>query len=126
MRKKEIFTCKEDLDNIIDSFIQNGLIQVRADGENAAFQIVDEVNSSQIPSSPESIDAGTENAEKNHVQQNKEKDCTTMETLKYDPNWVKLVSTLIFGKRFCSILSDIKTACLYLCTLSYDMENPNL
>ena len=126
MRKKEIFTCKEDLDNIIDSFIQNGLIQVRADGENAAFQIVDEVNSSQIPSYPESIDAGTENAEKNHVQQNKEKDCTTMETLKYDPNWVKLVSTLIFGKRFCSILSDNKTACLYLCTLSYDMENPNL
>ena len=126
MRKKEIFTCKEDLDNVIDSFIQNGLIQVRADGENAAFQIVDEVNSSQIPSSPESIDAGTENAEKNHVQQNKEKDCTTMETLKYDPNWVKLVSALIFGKRFCSILSDNKTACLYLCTLPYDMENPNL
>ena len=86
MRKKELFTCKEDLDNIIDSFIQNGLIQVRADGENAAFQIVDEVNSSQIPSSPESIDAGTENAEKNHVQQNKEKDCTTMETFKYDPS----------------------------------------
>ena len=28
MRKKELFTCKEDLDNIIDSFIENGLIQV--------------------------------------------------------------------------------------------------
>ena len=32
MRKKEFFTCKEDLDNIIDSFIKNGLIQVRGDG----------------------------------------------------------------------------------------------
>ena len=27
MRKKELFTCKEDLDNIIDSFIENGLIK---------------------------------------------------------------------------------------------------
>ena len=26
MRKKELFTCKEDLDNNIDSFIENGLI----------------------------------------------------------------------------------------------------
>ena len=41
MRKKKLFTCKEDLDNIIDSFIENGLIQVRGDGENAAFQIAD-------------------------------------------------------------------------------------
>ena len=48
MRKKKLFTCKEDLDNIIDSFIENGLIQVRGDGENAAFQIVDKFNSSQI------------------------------------------------------------------------------
>ena len=63
MRKKELFTCKEDLDNIIDSFIENGLIQVRGDGENTAFQISDEVNSSQIPSSTESID-GKENTEK--------------------------------------------------------------
>ena len=65
MRKKELFTYKEDLDNnIIDSFIENGLIQVRGDGENAAFQIADEVNSSQIPPSPESIDDSTENTEK--------------------------------------------------------------
>ena len=49
MRKKELFTCKEDLDNIVDSFIENGLIQVRSNGENTAFQIADEVNSSQIP-----------------------------------------------------------------------------
>ena len=83
MRKKELFTCKEDLDNIIDSFIENGLIQVRGDGEKTAFQIAGEVNSSQIPPSPESID-GKENTEKNHIQQNKEKDCTTMETLKYE------------------------------------------
>ena len=48
MRKKKLFTCKEDLDNIIDSFIENGLIQVRGDGENAAFQIADKFNSSQI------------------------------------------------------------------------------
>ena len=26
MRKKKLFTCKEDLDNNIDSFIENGLI----------------------------------------------------------------------------------------------------
>ena len=49
MRKKQLFTSKEDLDNIIDSFIENGLIQVRGDGENAAFQIADKFNSSQIP-----------------------------------------------------------------------------
>ena len=85
MRKKELFTCKEDLDNIIDSFIENGLIQVRGDGENTAFQIADEVNSSQVPSSTESID-GKENTEKNHIQQNKEKDVTTMETFKYEPS----------------------------------------
>ena len=66
MRKKELFTCKEDLDNIIDSFIENGLIQVRGDGENTAFQIADEVNSSQIPSSTESID-GKENTEKKNT-----------------------------------------------------------
>ena len=41
MRKKKIFACKEDLDNIIDIVIENGLIQVRGDGENAAFQIAD-------------------------------------------------------------------------------------
>ena len=37
MGKKELFTCKEDLDNILDSFIENGLFQVRGYGENAAF-----------------------------------------------------------------------------------------
>ena len=84
MRKKELFTCKEDLDNIIDSFIENGLIQVRGDVENAIFQIANEVNSSQISPSPENINDGTENTEENHTQQNKEKDCATMETLKYD------------------------------------------
>ena len=78
MRKRGIFTCKEDLDNIIDSFIENGLIQVRGNGENAAFQIADKVNSSQMSPSPESIDDGTENTEKNHVQQNKEKDSATI------------------------------------------------
>ena len=86
MRKRELFTCKVDFDNIIDSLIENSLIQVRRDGENAAFQIADDVNSSQIPSSPKSINDGTENTEKNYVQQNKEKDCTTMETFKYDPS----------------------------------------
>ena len=84
-RKKERFTCKEDLDNIIDSFIENGLIQVRGDGENTASQITNEVNSSQIPPSPESID-GKENTEKNHIQQNEEKDCTTKKTCKYEPS----------------------------------------
>ena len=28
MRKKELFTCTEDLDNIIDSFIKDGLIKL--------------------------------------------------------------------------------------------------
>ena len=83
MRKKELFTCKEDIDNIIDSFIENGLIQVRGDGENTAFQIANEVNSSKIPPSPESIE-GKKNTEKNHIQQNEEKDCTTIETFKYE------------------------------------------
>ena len=41
MRKKKLFACKEDLDNIIDIVIENGLIQVRGDGENAAFQTAD-------------------------------------------------------------------------------------
>ena len=61
MRKKEQFICKEDLDNIIDSFIENGLIQVRGDGENAAVQIANEINLCQISPSPESINDGTEN-----------------------------------------------------------------
>ena len=34
MRKKQLVSYKEDLDNIIDS-----LIQVRGEGENAVFQI---------------------------------------------------------------------------------------
>ena len=66
-RKKELFTCKEDLDNIINSFIENGLIQVRGDGENTVSQIVNEINSSQISPSPESINDGTENTEENQI-----------------------------------------------------------
>ena len=76
MRKKELLTCK-DLDNIIDSFIENGLIQVRGDGETAVFQIGNEIKSSQTSPSLKSIDDGTENTEENHIQQNKEKDCAT-------------------------------------------------
>ena len=34
-RNKEVFTCKEDLDDAIDSFIGNDLIQVRGDEENS-------------------------------------------------------------------------------------------
>ena len=75
MRKKELLTCK-DLD-IIDSFIENGLIQVRGDGETAVFQIGNEIKSSQTSPSLKSIDDGTENTEENHTQQNKEKDCAT-------------------------------------------------
>ena len=67
MRKKELFTCKEDLDTIIDNFIENDLIQVRGDGENAAFQIANKINSSQISPSHESGDDGTENAEENRI-----------------------------------------------------------
>lgn len=37
MRMKELFPCKEDLYNIIDNFIEKGLIQVRGDGENGVF-----------------------------------------------------------------------------------------
>ena len=79
------FTCKEDLGNIIDSFIENGLIQVRGDRENAAFQIANEVNISQVSPLTKSINDSTENTEENHIQQNKEKYCGTMETLMYDP-----------------------------------------
>ena len=86
MRKKELFTCKEDLDTIIDNFIENDLIQVRGDGENAAFQIANKINSSQISPSPESINDGTENTEENQIRQNKKKYCATMETFKYDPS----------------------------------------
>ena len=86
MRKKELFTCKEDLDTIIDSFIENDLIQVRGDGENAAFQIANKINSSQISPSPESINDCTENTEENQIRQNKKKYCATMETFKYDPS----------------------------------------
>ena len=86
MRQNELFTCKEDLDNIIDSFIENGLIQVRGDGENAAFRIANEINSSHISSSPESTTDGAENTEKTHIQQNKEKDCAAMETSKNEPS----------------------------------------
>ena len=75
MRKKELLTCK-DLDNIIDSFIENGLIQIRGDGETAVFQ-GNEIKSSQTSPSLKSIDDGTENTEENHIQQNKEKDCAT-------------------------------------------------
>ena len=39
MRKKQLVSYKEDLDNIIDSFIESGLIQVRGEGENVVFQI---------------------------------------------------------------------------------------
>ena len=42
MRKKGLFTCKEDLDNIIDSFIYSSLTHFRGDGENAVFQITNE------------------------------------------------------------------------------------
>ena len=41
-RNKEVFTCKEDLDDAIDSFIGNDLIQVRGDEENS-FPITKEL-----------------------------------------------------------------------------------
>ena len=82
MRKKEQCTCKKDLDNIIDSFIENGLIQVR--GKNAAFEIDNQINRCQISPSPESINDSAENTEENHIQQNKEKHCAAMETFKND------------------------------------------
>ena len=85
MRKKELFTCKENVDNI-DSFIENGLIQARGDGENAVFQIDSKIDSSQISPSSESINDGTENTEEDHIQENKEKGSATMETFKYDPS----------------------------------------
>ena len=45
MRKKELFICKEDVNNIIDSFTRNGLIQVRGDEEHTAFRIANEITS---------------------------------------------------------------------------------
>ena len=62
------------------------MIQVRGDGENAAFRIANEINSSHSSPSPESINDGVENTEENHIQQNKEKDCAALETFKNDPS----------------------------------------
>ena len=45
MRKKELFICKEDVNNIIDSFIRKGLSQVRGDEERTAFRIANEITS---------------------------------------------------------------------------------
>ena len=67
MRQKELFTCKEDLDSVINSFIENGLNQVRVDGVKSS-QIY-EVNSSQIPPSPES-NYGKENTERLYYNRN--------------------------------------------------------
>ena len=47
-RNKEVFTCKEDLDDAIDSFIGNDLIQVRGDEENTVFQITKELRALKI------------------------------------------------------------------------------
>ena len=41
--RNKVFTCKEDLDDAIDSFIGNDLIQVRGDEENTVFQITKEL-----------------------------------------------------------------------------------
>ena len=38
MRKRELFTCTEDLNNIID-----GLIKFRANGENVVFQTTSKI-----------------------------------------------------------------------------------
>ena len=62
------------------------MIQVSGDGENAAFQIANEINSSQISPSPESINYGTEDTKENCIQHNIEKDCPTIETFKNDPS----------------------------------------
>ena len=62
------------------------MIQVSGDGENAAFQIANEINSSQISPSPESINYGTEDTKENCIQQNIVKDCPTIETFKNDPS----------------------------------------
>ena len=68
------------------SCIENGLIQVRANGENEVFQITNEIDGSQISPSQESSNVDTESTEENHMQQNKEKDCATLETFKNDPS----------------------------------------
>ena len=65
MRKKKAIRLQRKLHYIIDSFIENGLIQVRGDRENTAFQIANEPSSPQISLSHESCNDGTENAEEN-------------------------------------------------------------
>ena len=80
MRKKELLTCKEDLDNIIDSFIGSSLIQVRGDEKNAAFQIVKEINSSHISPSHEIGTDRTENAKENYIRQNEGEGCAALDT----------------------------------------------
>ena len=70
------------------SCIENGLIQVRANGENEVFQITNEIDGSQISPSQESSNVDTESTEENYMQQNEEKDCATLETFKNDPSRV--------------------------------------
>ena len=53
------------------------------------IQITNEIDSFQILLSQE-INNDTENTEENHIQQNKEKDCVTMETFKNDPSRVTM------------------------------------
>ena len=72
------------------SCIENGLIQVRANGENEVFQITNEIDGSQISPSQESSNVDTESTEENYMQQNEEKDCATLETFKNDPSGVAM------------------------------------
>ena len=58
IRNNELFNCKEDLDIIIESFINNGLIQVKGVGENAVFLITNEIGSSQMSSTQEGSNDG--------------------------------------------------------------------
>ena len=58
IRNNELFNCKEDLDIIIESFINNGLIQVKGVGENKVFLITNEIGSSQMSSTQEGSNDG--------------------------------------------------------------------
>ena len=59
--------------------------------KKAVFQIINKYDSSQIsPSRESSTNDVTENTEENHMQQNEEKDCVTLDAFKNDPSPVTM------------------------------------
>ena len=78
---------------------------VLENGENAVFQITNEIDSSQISPSQEGSYDGRESTEENHMQQNEDRDCVTLETLKNDPSCITINDK---GDWICAEIQKIK------------------